>query len=216
MIPLMRTKPDACPICTFVGRRMRAYIDTVFYEQITDVQVRATIREAGGFCRYHAQRVSDQRDALGTALVMYDLLVNELRSLRSADGRAGLPAWGRFLSANKRAERAPCPFCEAEREMDEIAVDSLLQSVGEDPSFRDAFTASDGLCIPHFGLAFARRKDDSAWETVTAVQDRGLDALAQKLDALARSFDHNLRGSIPDVDTASWRRALAITSGKYD
>jgi hypothetical protein len=216
MIPLMQKDPDSCPICSFVARRMRAYVDTVFYEQITDVQVRATIREAGGFCRYHAQLVSDQRDALGTALVMYDLLVNELRSLQSGAARGSAGPFGRLLSGTRRVERKPCPFCESEREMDEIAVDSLLASMTADSSFQAAFNATRGLCIPHFGLAADRRKDDRTWEVMNAVQSRGLSELAQRLDALARSFDHNLRGTIPDVDTGSWRRALAVTSGKYD
>jgi hypothetical protein len=215
MSELLERNPDTCPVCGFVGRQIRAYIDAVFYEQVTDVDVRARIREAGGFCRYHARLVSEQRDALGTALIMRDLIVNRLRAMASGEGRAGRGGLGRLLTGDRRPQRALCPFCDAEREMDALALDSLMRALADDAEFAARFDRSAGLCIPHFDLAADTFSSRPGWSRVQAVQRRGLEELAARLDVLAQSYDHNKRELVADADVGSWRRALGITSGRF-
>jgi hypothetical protein len=217
MTEMLRKDQTACPICGFVGAQIRSYIDAVFYDQITDVDVRARMREAGGFCRYHARLVSEQRDALGTALVMHDIIINRLRAMRSADGKTnGLGGLGRLLQGSRKTERAPCPFCEAEREMNALAADSLMRGLAENGDFAVAFEASLGLCIPHFDLAEVMYRSHPSWPHLAEVQTRGLEDLAARLDVLAQSYDHNKRHTVQDADVTSWRQGLNATSGRYD
>src|SRR5947209_18676346 len=81
---LLRKHPQVCPICRFVDASMGQYIDLLFFERVTDIATREGIRRAGGFCRYHARLISQQADALGTAIIMKDLLINDLRAIDPA------------------------------------------------------------------------------------------------------------------------------------
>lgn len=74
---LMELLPEpGCPVCRLADRAERRYLDTLFYEHINDSQVRAALREAGGFCRRHTARVLEAGDALGGSLLFGDLLLS--------------------------------------------------------------------------------------------------------------------------------------------
>jgi hypothetical protein len=221
---IVQRDPGACPVCRFVGQGMKQHVDTLFYELVTDVPTRQAIRDARGFCRRHARVVSLQADALGTTLIMEDVLSNDLRDLMGGQYDRP-PVIGGSLSqrlaqgigqivpgSQARDRRSPCPLCEAEREMDEVAVDGLLQGLGNRDR-AEQIRGSAGLCMPHFRLTFERAKESEGWEILLEVQTKALTQLVEQLRKLARTYDHRFRDEARDADPGSWRRALDVTSG---
>lgn len=215
---LLKSSPQVCLACLSVTDSVKKHIDSLFYERVTDIATREAIRRAQGFCRYHARLVSAQGDALGTALIMRDVLINELRAIYAGEF-ARPPAVSRrvprFFERDSSPERPPCPLCEVERGIEEQAVDSVLAGL-PDAGFADTFRGSVGLCLPHFHLAFRRCRDESVWQVVLNTQRRTLESITLELGALALKSDYRHSSDTVGAEADSWRRALDLTSRWLD
>lgn len=215
----LQRDPHACPTCRFVDDAVRNHIDALFYERATDVATRETIRTARGFCRYHARLVSGHADALGTALILQDVLINDLRDMRSgmyAHPFAKSGGLSRFFgSKSGLPSRPPCPLCVIEQEIEALATDSLLEGLAAS-EFTSLFHHSDGLCVPHFRLAFERCHDDRIWQTVLEMEQTTLDRVTHELEELARKYDYRSHEKPQGAEAGIWRRALDFTSREID
>lgn len=214
---LLARELQVCPVCQFGAQSITQHIDHLFFERVTDVATRAAIRKSQGFCRLHARLVSRQADALGTALIIQDILINELRALEAGDfGRPRAPSgvFSRFFDGSDSLSRKPhdCPLCDVERETESLTVDSLLDAL-RDTEFAAIFRRSAGLCLPHFHLAFERRRDVDAWNIALDTQKRALGELAAELGELARKSDYRFSSEEIGPESDSWRRGLGMTSG---
>lgn len=213
----LKRVPDLCPLCGVVARGVAHYIDTVFYELVTDRPTREAIRKAGGFCAAHARAVERQADALGTSLIFADILSNEVRGMD--DGRWDRPpntvgAVARILDGSLPS-RGLCPVCREERGQEEIVVDSLCEGL-RDPELAALWGHSGGLCLPHFRLAFLRCRDSLAWRRILDVERRSLAELERRLQELARRFDYRSADAPDDTESDVWRQALRVTSGRLE
>lgn len=211
--------PHACPTCTFVDQGVRNHIDALFYERATDVTTRGTIRSARGFCRYHARHVSRHADALGTALILQDVLINDLRDMQNGlyDHPAAKPGHlARFFDAKgELPPRSPCPLCIIEQEIEILATDSLLEGLSDD-EFSTVFRHSDGLCIPHFRLAFERCHDEHRWRTILDTEQAMTGRITHELEELARKYDYRSHDKPQGAEAGAWRRALDLTSKEIE
>jgi hypothetical protein len=211
--------PTACPTCTFVDDGVRNHIDALFYERAVDVATRETIRAARGFCRHHARLVSRHADALGTALILRDVLINDLRDVEGGmyDRPTGKPGqFARFFdSKSGLPARPPCPLCVVEGDIELLATDNLLGGLG-DAEFAAAFRRSDGLCIPHFRLAFERCQVQAAWVIVLETERPMLERITTELEELARKYDYQSHEKPHGAEAGAWRRALNLTSREID
>ncbi len=124
---LLPTARRACSRCDLELTTVNRYLDGLSYENVNDVQVRAGLRAARGFCNHHAwQFVDVARDNLGTALIYRDVLGTLLAELQPvAEASVGSRLIGLLsrtpLQAGLAAAQvvrgllpnAPCPACEA-------------------------------------------------------------------------------------------------------
>jgi hypothetical protein len=208
-----------CGICRFVTATIEQDIDSLFYENVNDPPTRDAIRQAGGFCRYHAATISRQADALGTAIILRDVLNTELKRIDGGEfdrPSAGSPLTrlfdrGREAGWEQEMKCRPCPYCDRECEVTELAIDALLDGLA-DPEFAAIVAASEGLCVAHFHLAFARRGEHRYWEKVVAAQKNALRRLTAELAELARKHDYRFRDEPRGEEMTSWRRALNASS----
>jgi hypothetical protein len=212
--------PHTCPTCAFVDDGVRNHIDALFYERAVDVATRETIRAARGFCRHHARLVSRHADALGTALILRDVLINDLRDLEHGmyDRPVARPGqFARFFDSKSGGlpPRTPCPLCVVEGDIEVLATDNLLGGLG-DADFATAFRASDGLCIPHFRLAFERCQDQDTWRAVLETERVMMERITQELEELARKYDYHSHDKPTGAEAGAWRRALDLTSKEID
>lgn len=131
-----------CPLCRIVADRAKRYIDNMLFEHVSDRGFRARYRAAGGFCDFHSRGLEAFRDGLAVAILGRDILEDRLDS---------------FKKRKPWRPKSPCPVCE-ERDRIEEEYLSFLAGTGEDDSgeteeereIRAVFTASDGLCAPHY------------------------------------------------------------------
>lgn len=211
----LQRSPQVCPACTFVDDGLKNHIDALFYERAVDVATRQTIREARGFCRFHARLVSSYADALGTALIMQDVLINDLRDMQG--GKYARPpakpkALDRFFAAGKGpAPLPPCPLCEVERDIETLAADSVLEAL-TDGEFVTAFRQSDGLCVPHFRRVFERCRDEAIWQIVLEREQTVLGRITRELEELVEKYDYRSHEKPHGAAAEIWRRALNLTS----
>jgi hypothetical protein len=131
-----------CPLCRIVAARAERYIDNMLFEHVSDRGFRARYRAAGGFCDFHSRGLEAFRDGLAVAILGRDILEDRVDS---------------FKKRKPWRPKSPCPVCE-ERDRIEEEYLSFLAGTGEGGSlateeeteFRAVFTASDGLCAPHY------------------------------------------------------------------
>lgn len=72
---------SGCPICSYKKTFEEQSLDGLFYEFVTDPEVRQKLRNQGGFCRDHLRRVFDTRPSiLGMSIVYEDLLNTYLKN----------------------------------------------------------------------------------------------------------------------------------------
>lgn len=122
-----------CPLCTIVAERSDRYIDNMLFEHVSDRGFRAKYRASGGFCADHAKHLDSFRDGLAVAILGEDILHDVLPSLH----KKKVPQY-----------KGICPACE---ETDRVERE-FLGFIAEcsDPRFVSFFTASEGLCVPHY------------------------------------------------------------------
>jgi hypothetical protein len=215
----LERSPHVCPTCAFVDEGVRNHIDALFYERAVDVATRETIRAARGFCRYHARLVSRHADALGTTLILRDVLINDLRDVENGIYDQPAPKPGQFArffdSKSGPRPRPPCPLCVVEGDIEVLAIDNLLGGLG-DAEFAASFRRSDGLCIPHFRLAFERSQDRDAWRIVLETERAMMGRITHELEELARKYDYRSQDKPHGAEAGAWRRALNLTSKEID
>lgn len=207
-----------CALCLFAVEAVRRFVDNLFYENVNDPPTRDRIRAGGGFCRYHAQMVSTQSDALGTAIILEDVVKSVLRDIERG-GVTGEPPSSPLLrlfdNRPEKRDREPCVICVAEVSAGDLALDALCRLMSGQAGL-DLFGQSHGLCIPHFRRATERHRDQPCWPRIAEVERRALGNLAVRLNRLARSYDYqSTEEPAPEVRRA-WREGLNITSSWID
>lgn len=202
-----------CPICALLARSERRYIDAALYEHVTDVAWRAQVREARGFCALHTERVLEvSRSALGVALVAADILKTVRTALPAATAARGWlrNAPGRAVVQALRPRRR-CPLCVYLEQLSAVYVSALLDDLAT-AAGRQAYAASPGLCLPHFGAAAAH--GGAGFVVAQEHQTRVWQQLEHELEEFARKHDYRNAGApMTEAERNAWRRALRLLAG---
>ncbi|MYD93939.1 MAG: hypothetical protein F4Y02_09645 [Chloroflexi bacterium] len=184
-----------CAICRLSTRRADRFLGSYIYEHVNDVDLRANIREARGFCEVHAGHFLEKLDALAVAITYRDILNTLVKELEGTaepgpDGSSGMRARLRGLArGGSRRPRTPatCPVCEAEAAAAGRALDVLTQHGDQ---IADALAEGDPFCLPHAREALRRRP---GFGELRARQERGWSVLRDRLLEFIRKSDHNYR-----------------------
>lgn len=189
-----------CPLCTIVADRSKRYIDNMLFEHVSDRGFRAKYRSSGGFCADHARSLDSYRDGLAVAILGEDILADALPSLKK-----------------RKSLKYPgvCPAC---AETDRIEKE-FLGFIAEitDPDFISFFTASDGLCVPHYRKLIQTVKRIPAWIEQSQVDK--FDSLLARVrtyiecSAWGRQDDF---ARLSDADKIVWKEIALVLRGKAD
>jgi hypothetical protein len=202
---------DECAVCRLALRSVGRVLQSIAYEQLTDVDMRTRLRAARGFCNAHAYRwLHESHNVLGTAIVYGDVIRSVLQELEDARGSDGLL---------RRALRRPrsgarCPACQAQAEAEERYLGALLESLAADAATRQAFeNSSRGLCRRHT-LAAVRRGGEQVAEVVAAHARESLNGLLRDLDEVVRKEDYRFRHEErSEAERIATARAVAWVAG---
>jgi len=214
-----------CPVCRLASEAVDAYLTAVCYEQVNDLDLRAQLRDAGGFCRPHAHRFLRQRlGALASAIVYRDVLSTARGRIRARGPARNGPFGGSaFLGGllGSRGTRkgaatggAPnCPACEVLLEAEDRHVGTLLSRI-ERPHVLEQYRAGDGLCLPHLDRAFETEGEPA--RLIAEAADAKLAEIVAELDEYVRKHDYRFtdEGLAGSEDVP--RRAIERAVGRAD
>jgi hypothetical protein len=194
-----------CPLCTIVRERAFRYIDNTLFEHVADRGFRAVFRAAGGFCSFHSRGLVSFRDGLAVAILSRDILEDRITSFEKK-----LP-W---------RPKGRCPVCVEREKIEQEYLDFLSNSGGnssEEQELRMFFTASSGLCAPHYaGLLFTpkgQKRTVPPW--IKNFQEQKFKELMKRLDVFIDLSAYGRQkefAELSEKDQLVWKDAAACLS----
>jgi Family of unknown function (DUF6062) len=209
-----------CALCRLERDHLQRYLDGFMYEDVTDVDLRAKMRDAQGFCREHAAQAIRVRDSLGLAIIYQDILSSVDKEMK----RAGVQplaargmlrrkaAAGQSVARRITAQRS-CPACAVRDEITEVCLRTLVASV-HDNEIGATFQASDGLCLPHLRQALVLASNSSVVDALVSRQSQVISRLNSELAEFIRKHDHRFRHEQMCGEKDSWKRAIDMAVGQ--
>jgi hypothetical protein len=186
---------SGCVVCRLTLRSVARLLQSVAYEQVNDLSLRAQLRKRRGFCTVHAhQWLREAHSVLGTALIYKDVLQAALGDLDSptSNGQRGRLLRGLLGSnAAEAGEAAPCPACQTQAEAEARYLEALQALLATDAACAAEFDASDGLCRRHT-LSVVRSGGPGS-ETLVAHSRKVVAELIEQLDEVVRKEDYRFR-----------------------
>jgi hypothetical protein len=194
-----------CPLCRIVADRAERYIDNMLFEHVSDRGFRKAHRLAGGFCDYHSRSLASFRDGLAVAILGRDILEDRISS---------------FKKRKPWRPKERCPVC-LERERIEVEyLGFLAGSDGESDEERElrrAFTASPGLCAPHYGQLLELYRKIPGW--IVEFHERKFDKLKNRVDNFIEFSAYGRQEefrALSEEDQLVWKELAAELRGTAD
>lgn len=210
-----------CPVCSCLEEDSRRAVETLLYERVTDPETRHRLRDAWGFCNWHAATLLDSPSAAtGAAILFADLLrvcqqrVERLRG--HTDRRA---SWSRLWTGRRPRlpvdyrSRPRCPMCAGLDTAEKHYLDAVVD-FADDPQFGRAYERSTGLCLPHVVAMVDRRAAAAGVEDIIHATLRKWQRLREDLERFVRKHEYRNTEPITDSEAASWRVASEILAGR--
>ena len=213
---------DGCPFCVLITAALERYFRTVLYEQVNDIDLRASLRVSQGYCAAHGEMLRQARSALGSAIIHRDIVNTLVRTLEEERSPEDLPrSWlrglvdpGRRTQDLKLGEAEPCPACLRAREREQHYADTLLLN-WDDERLQHKFHGSAGLCLSHLRLTLARTRDPAQFEALGAAHLAKWRDLIGELDEFIRKNDYRFADEEIGAEGTSWSRAIDLVSGAW-
>ncbi|MBQ8081728.1 MAG: hypothetical protein IJ240_07490 [Clostridia bacterium] len=156
---------------------------------------------AVGFCAAHHRLLMAEKDYHGYALMMQTRLTEVRAQVEASIRRLPAQGGGRLFGhrgealASVQGAVSRCLVCESIAEHHQKYLDTFLQLYGQDPAFREAFSACPGICLSDLPevaeAARAKLSGPVLKEFLQTLSDTALRALSvaqEDLDALCSSF----------------------------
>lgn len=194
-----------CPLCRVAYKVDGEWMWAFFDEYSGDEQTMRALERARGFCPEHAERlrrleVEGLRSNLGVSGVYTDVFRALVRELEALDVRGELDP------------PAPCPACAYRDEEVERNARYLVEEINSSDSSLRRFASSNGLCFPHFALAW-RAANERQRELLLEVELRAARQVVKDLVENVRKQGHEYPGEPEEREATSWQRAIHLTAG---
>jgi len=191
------SEKPGCPLCNIVSNRANRYIDNTLFEHISNRAFRALYRAAGGFCSFHSRHLVSFRDGLAVAILSRDILEDRIEH---------------FEYKKSWKPKGRCPVCIEREKIENEYLDFLASSGGnssEEQELRGFFTASDGLCAPHYA-ALIKKWNVPSW--IKKFQEAKFKDLKARLDTFIELSAYGRQSEFADLnekDQVVWKEAAA-------
>lgn len=185
-----------CAACRLADQAGRRFLQTLFYEQVTDGIVRARLRRAGGFCREHTRLALKLGDALGSSIIYGDLLGEASRSL-----------------GGKSPARS-CLVCQAGAEAARRGLKVLTAHLA-DADVLAAYQEGDGLCLDHLGQILGSKRSPDTAGTLLQIERERLQRLAEDCAEFVVKSDYRRIGETLGPERDAWQRAARKLGGGF-
>jgi hypothetical protein len=108
--------------------------------------------------------------------------------------------------------RLTCPACEQRDTIVRQALSELITYI-DDEELLTALQNSDGLCLPHLGLALQEIKEPRVGKTLLAIQRKKIEHLRHEMAEFLRKNDYRFMGEGFGKERDSWLRAIGLAAG---
>lgn len=209
---------EGCALCRISTHAVKRALAHVLYDMVNDPGVRHQVRASLGYCNRHAWQLQELGgNALGLALLYRDAVLelqDQLNKIKPPSARQRIESL-REQGARATVPRAECPGCVQQREIENHHTDSLLRALA-DPTFREKFNASDGLCRLHLGRALKTTPDGVTFDTLLQAQRDIHTRLIGELNEFIRKNDFRFQSEGFGQEADSWVRAIGLISSGHD
>jgi hypothetical protein len=220
-----------CPVCRWTNTSVERQLKGLIFDSVNDVDTRLGIRNSLGFCHEHAWQLPESGDSapLGIAFIYRDVLNTVNKSL---DKISHSPSKSAFLKSkimgsadadtdfkNKSIAKnmvagAPCPACVRKKEMGDLAITAVVDTLAEqDERMIAALKKSDGLCFPHLRQSLDTALNQFTFDVLVQIHQGKLTALIAELDEFIRKNDYRFQHEGFGDESDSWRRAMNQMAG---
>ncbi|MCC7354522.1 MAG: hypothetical protein IT330_12300 [Anaerolineae bacterium] len=200
-----------CPVCRLANKAVESYIGNLLYESTNDIVIRARLRKARGFCRTHAGRLNRPGASLSIAIIQHDVLGALLATLED-NAQTHEPRRAASL-ARDLGPQETCPACWQQGEMEHLYLEALFKGIA-DADIWQAYTASAGLCLPHFRQALRQARNAEALAQLIRAQRCIWERLRAELAEFIRKNDYRFRDEGFGAEGDSWLRATEAVVGQ--
>jgi len=192
---------EKCPICYLNRKAEHDYIFWFLYEKVNDSGIRSMWRQSGGFCHKHSWSLHDVASEphcageLGVAILYKDLIENVF-----------------LANSTQKRKREECFLCAMERDVESRNIDFFIKEL-EDEDFREKYSGSHGLCIPHFFMILSI-SDDRGKAFLEGVQKNRMEDLFFRLSEYIRKHDYRFSHEFKENERNSWKDAIRLFAGE--
>jgi Family of unknown function (DUF6062) len=216
---------NGCPVCRFMTEYSVSYLDGLLYEQVNDVGIRRKLRDARGFCNWHAWQASKiASSALGIAIIANDLINEEMRRLDvllrgPMITRLQHPLQQQIAPKSLRAfirgwqQKGGCPACQVILDHERHALESILNFL-HDGEFAHRFERSAPLCVLHTTRVAETNGLHPSLRRLIELQRHKYAHLVGELAEFCRKHDYRFAHESWGSESDSWLRALELLAGK--
>ena len=221
-----------CPVCRWTNTSVERQLKGLIFDSVNDVDTRLGIRKSLGFCYEHAWQLPEAGDSapLGIAFIYRDVLNTINKSLDKVSHSPSKTSFftsklrggstddeGEFKNksiAKNMVADAPCPACVRKKEMGDMAITAVVDTLAEqDERMIAALKKSDGLCFPHLRQSLDTAPNQFTFDTLVQTHQEKLAALIAELDEFIRKNDYRFQHEGFGDESDSWRRAMNMMIG---
>ncbi len=187
-----------CPVCRLTLQGVDRFLHLISLENVTDVDTRLQLRQAGGFCNRHSYQWAGLHDALGTAIIYEDLLREVSKRIEKGEFLARRSGFFGRSSTAPDSPFSPCPVCLYQEEIENRVANDFAEGFDEQANFRQAYAAHQvaGLCLSHYRRVVGHLEGPVAEEFSTRQREKfsatqvQLHQIIDKMDA-GRKSEHS-------------------------
>lgn len=206
-----------CAVCTLAEKDSLRYLDALLYERVNDVGTRVRLREALGFCNWHAWKALEVRNcALGLGIIYEDLLQRIADRISKVQDSIPSPSRARLLLKRFRPRKAAlghphsrptpcCPACQHVRFFEKIYLEVLLDFIAE-ADFERRFNHSSGICFPHLVEAIQNYPQHKNLPLLIKKQVEKVDFLRKEVAEFVRKQDYKYAAEPRGPEIDSWKK----------
>jgi hypothetical protein len=221
-----------CPVCRWTNISVERQLKGLIFDSVNDVDTRLGIRKSLGFCHEHAWQLPEAGDSapLGIAFIYRDILNTVNKSLAkvshspSKSARLKSKIMGssndQDVFKNKSIAQnmvagAPCPACVRKKEMGDLAITAVVDTLAErDERMIAALTQSDGLCFSHLRQSLDTAPNQFTFDTLVQIHQEKLTVLIAEMDEFIRKNDYRFQHEGFGDESDSWRRGMTAMVGQ--
>lgn len=196
---------EGCPLCFLVNKLQDSTLDYCLGAAMMEPDVRMEMNSKG-FCKDHAEKLSEMKNKLGLALILETRLDEVMKKFQippasgkralfsaRADGPDGAEAFKELLNS--------CFVCEKIKHTEVRYLSNTVYLWESDGRFRDKLSKQPFFCLSHFTnlLAIAKKEMKSQnytgfYEALFRLESEYFSQIREQLTRFSESFDHRNAG----------------------